>query len=98
MKKYKVIVTPDAKEDLRAYLSYLRNEKKNPQAVKNVLEDFRATRDSLSNVAGSLGDPERVSYPLEAVEDPLADRPEERASFCSQGSCHLKKVAGAFLS
>ena len=57
MKKYKVIVTPDAKADLKAYLSYLRNEKRNPQAVKNVLEDFRATRDSLSNVAGSLEDP-----------------------------------------
>ena len=58
MKKYKIIVTPDAKEDLRAYLSYLRIQKKNPQAAKNVLEDFRATKENLSSIADSLADPE----------------------------------------
>lgn len=58
MRKFKVIVTPNAKADLKAYISYLRNVKKTPQAVKNVLEDFRATTDSLSDIAGSIADPE----------------------------------------
>ena len=57
MKKYRVLVTPDAKADLKKYLGYLQGRKKNPQAVKNVLEDFRATKKSLSVVAGSLADP-----------------------------------------
>ena len=58
MKQYKVIVTPDAEEDLRKYVAYLRDVKKNPQAVKNVLEDFRDTKKSLKNVAGSIKEPD----------------------------------------
>ena len=58
MKRYRVVVTPDAEEDLRKYLLYLRDKKKNPQAVRNVLKDFRATKKSLCNVAGSLKEPE----------------------------------------
>ena len=58
MKKYKVIVTPDAEHDLKAYLKYLRDIKKNPQAVKNVLNDFRDTIKLLRDVAGSLAEPE----------------------------------------
>ena len=34
MKKFKVKVTPDAEKDLKAYLTYLYNVKRNPQAVK----------------------------------------------------------------
>ncbi len=33
MKKYCVLVTPDAKADLKKYLGYLQSRKKNPQAV-----------------------------------------------------------------
>ena len=33
MKKYRVLVTPDAKADLKKYLGYLQSRKKNPQAV-----------------------------------------------------------------
>ena len=40
MKKYRVIVTPDAENDLKAYLAYLRDVKKNTQAVNGVLADF----------------------------------------------------------
>ncbi len=58
MKQYKVIVTPDAEEDLRRYVAYLHDVKKNPQAVKNVLEDFRDTKKSLQNVAGRLKEPD----------------------------------------
>ncbi len=41
MKKYRVIVTPDAENDLKAYLAYLRDVKKNTQAVNGVLADFQ---------------------------------------------------------
>lgn len=58
MTKYKIIVTPDAKDDLRLYLDYIRNVKKNPQAVKSILQDFRDTKNRLSLVAGSLSEPE----------------------------------------
>ena len=34
MKKYKVRITPDAKEDLRNILAYLKNKYHNQQAVK----------------------------------------------------------------
>ena len=58
MKKYKVIVTPDAEKDLNRYLDYIRDEFKNPQAIRNVLVDFRETKRALSSVAGSLAEPE----------------------------------------
>lgn len=58
MKKYRIIVTPDAEEDLNKYIVYLIEKKKNPQAVRNLLKDFRETKNCLSNVAGSLKDPE----------------------------------------
>ena len=58
MKRFRVIVTPDAESELRKYLAYLRRVKKNPQAAKNVLEDFRETKKILSSVAKSLSDPD----------------------------------------
>ena len=54
MKHYKVIVTPEADKELKEYIAYLRNVKKNPQAVRNVLNDFKDTKTSLSSVAGSF--------------------------------------------
>lgn len=60
MKDYRVIVTPDAEEDLKAYLAYLRDRKMNPQAVKNVLKDFKDTKNHLRNVAASLAEPESL--------------------------------------
>ena len=57
MRRFKVIVTPDAEEDLKRYVIYIRNKLKNPQAVKNVLYDFKETKKSLSSVAESLPDP-----------------------------------------
>ena len=58
MKQYRVIVTPDAEEDLKCYLAYLRKIKRNPQAVKNVLKDFTDTKKSLARTAGSIGEPD----------------------------------------
>ena len=51
---YKVVVTSDAENDLDQFIQYLLFKKKNFQAAQNVLNDFEATKISLSNVAGSL--------------------------------------------
>ena len=51
---YKVVLTEDAAADLDEFISYLLLEKGSEQAASNVLEDFKATKDSLSRVAGSL--------------------------------------------
>ena len=57
MKQYKVIITPDAEDDFEKYLEYLLNIKKNPQAYINLLQDFEDTKNSLSNIAGSISEP-----------------------------------------
>lgn len=51
---YKVVMTTDAEEDLDRFIRYLLFEKQNSQASSNVLNDFEATKQTLSNVAGSL--------------------------------------------
>ena len=51
---YKVVITEDAQADLDRFINYLLFEKNSEQAVSNVLEDFKATVDTLSLVAGSL--------------------------------------------
>ena len=51
---YKVIITEDAELDLDRFIKYLLFEKRNDQAAGNLLNDFEATIDSLSHVAGSL--------------------------------------------
>lgn len=53
-----MFVTEDAKKDLRKYSNYLLKIKKSKQAAKNVVEDFRNTRKTLQDVAGSLKEPE----------------------------------------
>lgn len=52
--EYKVIVTSDAEENFDAYIRYLIFEKGNKQAASNLINDFEATKESLSLVAGSL--------------------------------------------
>ena len=51
---YKVVMTTDAEEDLDRFIRYLLFEKQNSQAASNVLNDFEATKQALSNMAGSL--------------------------------------------
>lgn len=51
---YKVVMTKAAQEDLESYIQYLLFEKKNEQAASNLLDDFEATKWSLSYMAGSL--------------------------------------------
>lgn len=54
MKEYKVSISFKAKEQVRDYLKYLRDVKKNPQAVDAVSEDYFRTIGELEKVAGSL--------------------------------------------
>ncbi len=52
--EYKVGITADAEEDLDRFIRYLLFVKQNPQAATNVLDNFEETKQSLSNIAGSL--------------------------------------------
>lgn len=51
---YRVVVTPEAEEDLKQFIQYLLFTKENKQAAKNVLDDFENTVEALKHVAGSL--------------------------------------------
>lgn len=51
---YKVVVMPNAEEDLDNHIQYLLYEKQNPQAALNVLSDFETTKDNLKYIANSL--------------------------------------------
>ena len=51
---YKIVLMRDAEEDLDRFITYLLFEKKSEQAARNLLNDFEATKTSLSNVAKSL--------------------------------------------
>lgn len=54
IKKYRVVVISDAKQDLRKAVDYLVNVKMSPQAARNVMNDFHETRKELSDVAEML--------------------------------------------
>lgn len=51
---YKIFITEDAEKDLDRYVRYLLFEKKSEQAAGNLLDDFEATKNSLSRVVASL--------------------------------------------
>lgn len=51
---YKIVLARDAEEDLDRFVTYLLFEKKSEQAARNLLNDFEATKTSLTKVAGSL--------------------------------------------
>ena len=51
---YKVIITEDAEADMDGFVYYLLSEKKNEQAVCNLIDDFEATIDVLTHAAESL--------------------------------------------
>ena len=51
---YKIVLKQNAENDLDSFISYLLFEKRSEQAAGNLLNDFEATKVSLSNVAGSL--------------------------------------------
>lgn len=51
---YEVVVTEDAENDLDSHIRYLLYTKRNEQAARNLLDDFEATKETLSHVAASL--------------------------------------------
>ncbi len=58
MTRYKIVITKDTVNDLKRYLSYIKYNLKNKQALKNVRDDFDLTSASLSKTAGAIPDPE----------------------------------------
>ena len=56
MKKYRVVVTSEAREDMAQITAYILSELKNQQAAKSVWNDFICTRKILSTTAGSIKD------------------------------------------
>ena len=51
---YKLVISEHADELLDNLVYYLLYRLKSEQAARNLLNDFEATKTSLSNVAGSL--------------------------------------------
>ena len=58
MRTYRVVVTDEAMLQMKEYLSYLKNDLANPQAAKSLRDDWKETRESLSVIAGSIGEPD----------------------------------------
>ena len=58
MKSYNVKVSPSAEKDLRDRIEYLVKDKKSKQAAANVMNDYIETRNTLSQMAGSIKNPE----------------------------------------
>ena len=54
MKTYKVVIAQKAKDQMQAYLRYIKNELKNPQAAKSIRDDWKETKKTLSITAGSF--------------------------------------------
>ena len=85
MKTYRVVVSIDAKASLKKYIRYLREVKLSSQAARNVLDDFKAMRTILSQVAGSLPIPE---------SEKLKARSLKRINFQKHNYFMLYKVDG----
>ena len=51
---YKIVLMRAAEEDLDRFITYILFEKKSKQAARNLLNNFEATKPSLSNVAKSM--------------------------------------------
>lgn len=86
MKTYRVLVTADAKADLKRYKAYLVDQKKNRQAARNVVLDFSQTKDELKKSAGSLADPESKK---------LLERGLKRINFRSHEYFLLYRIEGS---
>lgn len=85
MKTYRVVVTDDAKADLKRYRDYILKTFKNPQAARAVILDFRETRTKLETTAASLQDPE---------SEVLKQRSLKRINFQRHNYFLLFRVAG----
>ena len=85
MKEFRLVITADVKEDLRRYLSYIRNRFKNPQAIRNVRDDFYQTADSLRTLAETIP-------PANSVK--MQQRGLKRINFCSHDYFLLFRIVG----
>lgn len=54
MDSYNVIISPEAMEQLREHISYIRNVLFNPQAAESVYDDAVETGEKLSTIADVL--------------------------------------------
>lgn len=72
MKRYRVVLTKQARDDLRRKLAYIRDHLKNPQAVQGVYDDYRRTAVALAEVAGTVREPD---------SDKLRERGLKRINF-----------------
>lgn len=86
MKLYKISVSPDAKEDLRNALRYLKYRLKNPQVARNVMDDYIETRKLLSRSAGSIQAPDSASI--------LGSRNLKRINFSQHDYFLLFRIEG----
>ena len=83
MKKYRVVITKQAQNDLRQKLSYIRDHLKNPQAVQSMYSDYKKTRAALAENAGSIH---------EAESDKLKERNLKRINFRNHNYFMLFRV------
>lgn len=60
MKKYRVVITNRAQEQLDGYIGYVAETLKNKQAARAIRDDARETKNDLKKVAGSLSDMEEL--------------------------------------
>ena len=85
MKKYKTIVSPRAKKDIKRYVSYLVNVKKSQQAAQALYDDYRGTIKRLADVAGMLRDPD---------SEELRKRELKRINFTKHNYFLLYRIKG----
>lgn len=80
-----VEVLPEAEEDLRKYIRYLKFVKQSDQAADNLMRDYIDTRMQLSRVAGSIRNPDSKK---------LRQRGLKRINFLRHNYFLLFKVEG----
>ena len=85
MKKYRVIEAPRAKKDIKRYVGYLLNVKKSNQAAQALFDDYRGTKERLSEIAGAIHNPE---------SDKLKQRNLKRINFQKHNYFFLFRVNG----
>ncbi len=85
MKQYKLVVTKDVRNDLERYLSYIKNRYKNPQAIRNVRDDFYETASSLRTLAESIKKPE---------SEKMNEKQLKRINFSSHNYFLLFRITG----
>lgn len=83
MKKYKVIVAPEAEGQMKRYLAYILFVFQREDAYESVKADYRKTLKRLGDIAGSIEDP---------PDKKLADRGLKKITFKSHDYVMLFRV------